>query len=77
MFMFFYRDTFSESFSNFSSLDITRIIIIIIILTSYFGLIKDLFSRFGEISNRVKILLFLVSLFVSVFAVGLLLSVYF
>ena len=74
---FYYSDNFRKPFSDFSGLDITRAIILIIIMFSYLGLSSDIFTRFNEISKKVKVLLVIVSFFVSVFIVGLFLSVYF
>ena len=74
---FYYSDNFRKPFSDFSGLDITRAIIFTIILTSYFGLASDMFTRFDEISKKIKVLIVVVSFFVSIFIVGLFLSVYF
>lgn len=74
---FYYADNFRKPFSDFSGLDITRAIILIIILTSYFGLANDMFTRFDEISKKIKVLIAVLSFFVSIFIVGLFLSVYF
>ena len=74
---FYYSDNFRKPFSDFSGLDITRAIILTIIMLSYFGLAGDIFTRFNEISKKVKVLIVMISFFVSVFIVGLFLSFYF
>ncbi|MBA9028739.1 hypothetical protein HNP81_004060 [Peribacillus huizhouensis] len=74
---FFYGDNFRKPFSDFSNSDIARAIIIIIIMGSYFGLASDVFIRFNDISKTVKVLISVVSFFVSIFIIGLFLSVYF
>ena len=73
----FYGDNFRKPFSDFSGLDITRAIILTIIMMSYFGLASDIFTRFEEISKKVKVLIAVVSFFVSIFTIGFFLSVYF
>ena len=72
----FYGDNLRKPFGDFSRLDITRAIIVIIIMMSYSGLGRGLFTRFDEISKKVKILLAVVSFFISILTIGLFLSVY-
>jgi hypothetical protein len=74
---FYAEDNFRKPFSDFSGLDITRAIILAVIMWSYFGLTTDIFNRFEEISKKFKVLLAVVSFLVSLFTVGFLLSIYF
>lgn len=74
--LFYTRDNFRKPFGDFDVFDIVRVIILLIIICSYFGLGSDLFIRFKDIPQKRKVLITVLSLLISMIMVGLLLSVY-
>lgn len=75
--MFYSDDNFRKPISDFSGLDITRVIIIALIIWSYYGLATYIFIKFEKISKKLKVLIVVVSFLASIFTMGFLLSVYF
>ncbi|WP_226577457.1 hypothetical protein [Halobacillus litoralis] len=75
---FFYaEDNFRKPLGGFSQPDMFRVLLILVVLLSYFRLIPQLFDRFEELSKRSKLGLTILSFIVSTVCTGFLLAVYF